>query len=103
MFFVYRICTCNPAYLETLIIGLDNCRVVYTVYVGTLWETYDLKYFYRVLDESRKIDAYLNERDKDHSDLIKNLANEVRKVYSTGIILPRIQKKSNWNSFWNLD
>ena len=53
--------------------------MVYTVYVGTLWETYDLKYFYRVLDESRKIDAYLNERDKDHSDLIKNLANEVRK------------------------
>ena len=29
-----------------------------------------------VLDESRNIDAYLNERDKDHSDLIKNIASE---------------------------
>lgn len=29
-----------------------------------------------VLDESRKINVYLNEKDKDHSDLIKNLANE---------------------------
>jgi hypothetical protein len=37
--------------------------------------------FCRVLDESRKIDVYLNERDKDHSNLIKNLANEVDKLY----------------------
>ncbi|XP_028407625.1 E3 ubiquitin-protein ligase LRSAM1-like [Dendronephthya gigantea] len=28
------------------------------------------------LDETKKIDAVLNEKDKDHSELIKNLANE---------------------------
>ena len=38
--------------------------------------------FNRVLDESKKIDAFFNERDKDYSDMIKTLASEVRKYIS---------------------
>ena len=38
--------------------------------------------FNRVLDESKKIDAFFNERDKDYSDMIKTLASEVGKYIS---------------------
>ena len=39
--------------------------------------------FGRVLDESKGIDAFFNERDKDYSDMIKTLANEVKLYFIT--------------------